>query len=201
MAKAPVGQQSYGSSTGKPRMCPGPVNWRYAAATHQMIDSRKKRRSHNHWLVLIAFYKVAQGLLFIAIGIGALHLLHKDVEDVFVALADRLRFNPEARLIHFILARASLLNDPLLRRIGAAAFCYAGISFAEGIGLYMEKTWGELLTLFITASFLPWEMIEIAHKMNLVRISLLTINTIVVFYLINLIAQEKRRKPTLKKTA
>ena len=165
-----------------------------------MTDSRKRRRRHNRWLVLIAFYKVAQGLLFIGIGVGALHLLHEDVEDVFYDLADRLRFNPEARLIHFLLEKASLLNDPLLRRIGAAAFCYAGLSFAEGIGLYMEKTWGEVLTLLITASFLPWELIEILHRTTLVRVGLLTINIGVFLYLITLIVQERRQRMVRKKT-
>ena len=166
-----------------------------------MIESGKRRRPHNQWLVLIAFYKVVQGLLFIGIGIGALHLLHKDVEDVIFALADRLRFNPEARLIHFILERASLVNDPLLRRIGAAAFCYAGLSFAEGTGLYMEKAWGEILTLLITASFLPLEAIEVLHRTNLVRVGLLTINAVVVIYLIVLIAGERKQRAALKKTA
>ena len=40
--------------------------------------------------------------------------------------------------------QSSLINDPLLRRIGALAFSYAGLSLAEGIGLYLEKAWGEV---------------------------------------------------------
>lgn len=147
---------------------------------------------HNRWLVLIAVYKLLQALLFIAIGVGALRLLHKDVGDMFALLADRLRFNPESRIVNFILDEASLLNDPVLRRIGAAAFCYAGLGMAEGIGLYLEKAWGEILTLFITASFLPWEMVEAVRRVTWVRVSLLSINILVFFYLLELVAEQRR---------
>lgn len=158
-----------------------------------------KRYRHNRWLVLIALYKFLQALLFIAIGVGALRLLHKDVGDLFATFADRLRFNPESRFVNFILDEASLLNDPLLRRIGAAAFCYAGLGLAEGIGLYLEKAWGELLTLFITASFLPWEAVEAVKRVTWVRLSLLTINILVFFYLLELIAEQRRLRRLRKK--
>lgn len=160
-----------------------------------MKDSPAKnsrRHNHNQWLVLIAFYKVLQALLFIAIGVGALRLVHKDVGDMFALLADRLRFNPESRFVNFILDEASLLNDPALRRIGAAAFCYAGLGLAEGIGLYLEKAWGEILTLLITASFLPWEIVEAIRRVTWVRLSLLTINILVFFYLVELVAEQRR---------
>lgn len=156
---------------------------------------------HNQWLVLIAFYKLLQALLFIAIGIGALHLLHKDVEDYLYLLADHLRFNPEAHIVHFVLEKASLLNDPLLLRIGAAAFCYAGLAMAEGIGLYLEKPWGEMLTLVITASFLPWEAFEITRRLTWIRVSLLSINILVFCYLLVLVAEQRRLRRLRKRAA
>jgi len=98
--------------------------------------------------------------------------------------------------VHFVLVEASLVNDPLLRRIGAAAFCYAGISMAEGIGLYLEKLWGEILTLIITASFLPWEIMEIARRLTWPRLILLAINIAVFIYLLRALTDRRRlRKP------
>lgn len=141
------------------------------------------RKHHNRWLLLIAIYKVVQALLFIAIGVGALHMLHRDIADDLATLADHLNFNPESRFVNFVLDKASLVNDPLLRRIGAAAFCYAGLGLAEGTGLYLEKAWGEYLTLAITASFLPWEAFEIFHRVTWFRFSLLAINLLVLLYL------------------
>ena len=166
-----------------------------------MSNSPKKHRVHNRWLVLIASYKVALALLFFAIGAGALNLLHKDMEDVFTFLSDRLGLNSEARIVQFLIQRASLLNDPLLRRIGAAAFCYGAISLAEGVGLYFEQTWAELLTLVMTASFLPWEVVEIIRRITWPRVSLLAINIGVFWYLLVLIAEQRRNRRSPKTKA
>jgi uncharacterized membrane protein (DUF2068 family) len=151
-------------------------------------------RRHNQWLLLIAAFKFAQALLFIAIGVGARRLLHKDIADELYSLADHLHFNPEWRFVDFLLGKASLLNDPLLRRIGAAAFCYAGLGIAEGIGLYLEKMWGEFLTIIITASFLPWEIYEVYRRITWPRIALLIINILVFLYLFKLITERGRQR-------
>jgi uncharacterized membrane protein (DUF2068 family) len=155
------------------------------------LDQASQR--HNKWLILIAAYKFLLALLFVAIGVGALHLLHKDVDDVLAQFASFLRFNPESRFVNFLLDKASLVDDPLLRRIGVLAFCYAAVSAAEGIGLYLEKAWGEYLTLLITASFLPWEMFEVVHRITWVRVSVLVVNILIFLYLLKLVAG--RRQP------
>ncbi|HTA80093.1 MAG TPA: DUF2127 domain-containing protein [Terracidiphilus sp.] len=154
----------------------------------------QQKKQHNKVLILIAIYKGLQAALFFAVGIGALRLLHKDVGDVFEDLRDSLHFSPESRLVNFLLEKASLIDDPILRRIGAVAFSYAALSLAEGTGLYLEKAWGELLTLVITASFLPWEVFEVIRHVTWVRIALLVINTLVFIYLLKVVAL--RRKPS-----
>ena len=153
--------------------------------------SRPKR--HNRWLMLIAAYKFVLALVFVAVGVGALRLLHKDVGDLLARLADHLRHNPESRIVNFILDKASLLDDPLLRRIGAAAFCYAGLGMLEGIGLYLEKIWGEYLTLAVTASFLPWELFEVFRRVTWIRAGLLVVNAMVFFYLLKLVTRRGKR--------
>ena len=163
-----------------------------------MTDSNRKldreRQKHNRWLVLIAVYKFLLALMFVAVGVGALRLMHKDIDELISHLGDLLRFNPESRFVNFLYDRASLINDPLLRRIGALAFSYAAISLAEGIGLYLEKAWGEFLTLLITASFLPWEIFEVIHRLTWVRVGLLVVNVLVFAYLIRVVTS--RHKPS-----
>jgi uncharacterized membrane protein (DUF2068 family) len=161
--------------------------------------SQSGRKHHNRWLLLIAADKFLYALLFLVIGIGARRLLHKDVADQIILLADHLRFDPESRLVNFVLDKASLLNDPTLRRIGFVAFAYSGISLAEGIGLYLEKAWGEFLTLAITASFLPWEIFEIARRITWVRVSLLTINILIFIYLLRLVIDRARHRARVRR--
>ena len=152
------------------------------------------QRRHDKGLVLIAAYKLLQALLFAALGVGAVKLLHQDAADVLGRVADHLHFNSEWRLVDFILDRASLLNDPLLRGIGLAAFAYAAIGVLEATGLYLEKAWGEYLTLVITASFLPWEVFEVLRRVTWFRAGLLAANVLVFVYLLQLVMERGRRR-------
>lgn len=161
--------------------------------------ARSGGQRHNRLLLLIAIYKFLYALIFIAIGIGAHRLLHKDIADQVELFARYLRFNPESRLVNFILEKASLLNDPALRRIGFVAYCYAAVTLAEGIGLYLEKAWGEFLTLAITASFLPLEIFEIYRQVTWVRIGLLTANILVFVYLLRVIFDRARHRVRTRK--
>ena len=157
--------------------------------TDSPSHSLSKPRHHNQWLILIAAFKLSQALLFIAIGVGALRLLHKDVGDMLEKLAFHLRFNPESRFVNFVLDRAAIVNDRLLRRFSIALFAYATLGITEGIGLYLEKAWGEYLTLGITASFLPWEIFEVMHKHTWIRLSLLVVNVFVFLYLLKVLVE------------
>lgn len=159
-------------------------------------------RVHNHraGLLLIAVYKLVGALLFVAIGVGALHLMHKDIDDVLWRVIVDLGMRPESRFVNFLFEKAELLNDPMLKRIGFGAFCYAGLGIGEAVGLYLEKAWGEFLTLMITASFLPFELHEILRKLTWVRVSLFVANLAVLLYLIWLLGQraaQRRRRHAL----
>jgi uncharacterized membrane protein (DUF2068 family) len=163
------------------------------------LKSLKRPQRHNRWLILIAAFKLAQALLFIALGVGAFRLLHKDVGDVITRLIEHLRFNPESRLVNFILDKAQLVDDRILRRIGAVVFIYAGLDLVEGIGLYLEKAWAEYFTLAITASFLPWEIFEIFRRLTWIRAGLLILNALVLFYLLKLVIERARQRRLFKK--
>jgi uncharacterized membrane protein (DUF2068 family) len=161
-------------------------------ALNQPLKSSAKSKKHNRWLVLIALFKLAQALLFIAIGVGALRLVGKDLGDALYTLADRLRFNPESRLVNFVLEKAELVSDQMLRRLSAAFFLYAALGMTEGIGLYLEKMWAEFFTLALTVSFLPWEIYEVLRRHTWPRMTLLTINVLVLIYLTKVIYERKR---------
>jgi uncharacterized membrane protein (DUF2068 family) len=162
--------------------------------TESPVQSLSKPKQRNRWLILIAAFKFAQALLFIAIGVGALRLVHKDIGDLLAKLADHLRFNSEPRFVNFILEKAPLVDDRMLRRIGAVVFIYAALDLIEGTGLYLEKVWGEYLTLAITASFLPWEIFEVLRRVTWIRSGLLVVNTLVVCYLLKVVIDRGRQR-------
>ena len=105
-----------------------------------------------------------------------------------------MRFNPESHFVNFVLDKASLLDDRLLRRIGEVGFIYAALDLLEGTGLYLEKAWGEYLTLAITASFLPLEAFEVMRRLTWIRAGLLTINFLVFLYLLKLVMERVKSR-------
>jgi uncharacterized membrane protein (DUF2068 family) len=174
----------------KKAICPGTLKIMNDSSSESIL----KPKHRNRWLMLIAAFKLAQALLFIAIGVGALRLLHKDIGDLLTQLAHHMRFNPESRFVDFVLDRATIIDDRLLRRISAGVFSYAAIGLAEGIGLYLEKPWAEYMTLGITASFLPWEIFEVLRRVTWMRSGLLVVNALVFVYLLKLVVERGRNR-------
>jgi uncharacterized membrane protein (DUF2068 family) len=165
--------------------------------TEEIIESPSRstirKPHHNRWLVLIAAFKLAQAALFITVGVSALRLVHHDLPDLVQRLAHHMHFNPESRFVDFILDRAAVVNDKLLRRFSVALFAYATLGAVEGIGLYLEKIWAEYLTLGITASFLPWEIFEVIRRITYIRSALLVVNILVFFYLLKVVIERTKR--------
>ncbi|WP_263357084.1 DUF2127 domain-containing protein [Acidicapsa ligni] len=156
--------------------------------------SARNRKKRNRWLELIALYKLLQALLLVAVGVGALRLLGKDIGDLLQNLATGLRMNPEGHLVSFLLGKASMLDDHRLRQISVFMFCYAGLGILEGIGLMLEKIWAEYLTSIITASFLPLEVFELMHRITWFRIALFVVNLAVLAYLVGHLIRDKAAK-------
>lgn len=159
------------------------------------MSSAQDRTKRNRWLELIAVYKLLQAALLVSVAVGALRLLHRDVASILANLADKWSVDTEGRLITFLLNKASLVDDHMLRRISFFLFCYAVVGLIEGIGLYLEKVWAEWFTSIITASFLPFEIMELMHRVTWFRIGLLVVNLAVLAYLLGHLL---RRRATLR---
>lgn len=146
---------------------------------------------HDGGLLAIGLFKLIKSVFFFCIGIGVIHLLHKNLADEVMRWATALRRDPEGHLVSFLLEKVDLIDAHRLREIGFATFGYSALALTEGVGLLLEKVWAEYLTLILTISFLPWELYELARKPNLFRLALLLINLAVLAYLIWLLQRTK----------
>ncbi len=149
-------------------------------------------KSRNGGLLLIGAFKLANSLLFICVGFGAFHLVHKDLGEAALRLAAALRFNPEWRITSLLLEKVTLVDAHKLRQFGVFTFCYAGLHSLEGIGLMLEKAWAEYLTLSLTVMFLPWELYELVRRPTWIRLALLLINLAVLAYILWVLERKKK---------
>jgi uncharacterized membrane protein (DUF2068 family) len=152
-------------------------------ATQHTQKSRIRHR-HDRWLIAIGAFKILEGMFFVLLGLGVVRLLHRDIGDLLLRVAMSLRIDPESHFVNLLLEKVQLLTPHKMRLISAGIFLKAGLDFLEGIGLAMEKTWAEWLTIGLTASFLPWEIFEIARHFTWVKVAITLLNVLVLVYLI-----------------
>ncbi len=145
-------------------------------------------------MLFIAGYAFLKTLLFLVVGIGALHFLNKDVDDQLLEWVHQLRVDPTSHFINALIEKASLITHNQVRDFSIIVFVYAGLNFTEAIGLYFEKVWAEYMTLIITGSFLPLELIELIHKQTLFRAALLLTNLMVFIYLLVIVLVRNRKQ-------
>ncbi len=146
---------------------------------------------HDRGLLLIGLFKLVKAVFFFCVGIGVIHLLHKDLSDEVMRLATALRFDPESRVVSLLMDKVDLIDAHRLREIGFATFAYSGLALTEGVGLLLEKVWAEYLTLILTISFLPWELYELVRRPSWFRAGLLAINLAVLWYLVWLLKRKR----------
>jgi len=158
-------------------------------AKKRMPDSHSRRGRNSHHepdgkgLRIIAIFKLAKGLLLVAVGIGAIRLLHKDVSEVAASWIASIRIDPDNRLIHGLITKLGLMNDHKLEELSFGSFFYAALLLTEGVGLWLKKRWAEYFTIVTTCSFIPLELYEIAKRVTVTRIALLILNIVIVWYL------------------
>lgn len=153
------------------------------------------RMHHDKGLLLIGMFKLVEAAFFVAVGMGVLHFLHRNLGDAVLKLTTRLRMDPEGRLVGFLLDHVDSITQHRLKQIGVVTFLYAAVRVTEGFGLVFEKVWAEYLTLGVTVSFLPWEMYEIVRQVDWIRVGLFVINLAVLAYLVWWLRRSKTRRP------
>ena len=135
-------------------------------------------------LLLIAVFKLLKGVALLAVGIGALRLLHRDVAETITQWINLLRVDPDNRFVHSFVSRATRISPNQLKALGVGTFAYAGLFLTEGTGLLLRKRWAEYLTIITTAGLMPLEVYELARRVTVGKIMVLIVNAAIVVYLI-----------------
>src|ERR1700682_252832 len=147
--------------------------------------------SHYRGLWLIAAFKLLKGLALLALGIGALKLLHKDVAAEAEHWVNVLRVDPDNYYIQRLLQKFSILDDRRLKELSVGTFFYAALLLTEGVGLALAKAWGGCFQVIVTSSLVPVELYELAKQVTFAKVVVLLINIAVVVYLVIVVRRKK----------
>jgi uncharacterized membrane protein (DUF2068 family) len=139
--------------------------------------------AHHRVLFMIAAFKLIDGVVLLAVAIGALKFLNKGTAAEMFRWANAIRVDPGNRFFQLLLTRLSILSEKTLRELSLGTFFYSALHFTEGFGLLFRKRWAEYFTIIITGSFIPLEVYEIVRRPTFAKGIVLVLNLAVVAYL------------------
>lgn len=118
--------------------------------------------------------------------------MHGDLGERLEHWVEALRLDPGNRHVEAFLVRASNLDASQVKKLGLAGLIYAGLFLLEGTGLWLQRRWGEWVTVVITGLLIPVEAYEIHRHPSAVKVGVLVVNVAVVLYLIYRIRTEEK---------
>lgn len=135
-------------------------------------------------LRLIALFRWSKALVLIGAAFGAMRLLHPGAAQRVAQWAMQLPIVGQHRFLLGAVAKLTRLDTTKVEWIVAALFAYAALFIVEGFGLWLQKRWGEWLTIVATTSFIPFEAYELWRRATAVRGAMLAANVAIVIYLV-----------------
>ena len=153
-------------------------------ATVDAPPQTKKPHESTTALLLIGVFKLVKGVLLLAVGIGAIKLLHRDIAETVMHWVDVLRVDPDGRFSHGLLARVLGVSPNQLKALSVGTFIYSSLLLTEGTGLLLRKRWAEYFTVITTGLLLPLEIYEIVERLSSMKVVVLIVNVAIVVYLV-----------------
>jgi len=155
--------------------------------------ARAAKQSSSFILILIGLFKLVKALLLIAVGIGSIKFLHKDLGSTVMHWIQVLRVDPDNRFIHGTLVRIFRVTPKQLKELSVGTFLYAGVFLTEGMGLLLRKHWAEYFTIISTGLFIPLEIYELARHFTIPKLVVTIVNVLIVWYLVARVRSRSRR--------
>ena len=149
-------------------------------------------RNTGGFLRAIAIFKLTKGILLVAVAVGLLHLVNKDLEDVATVWIERLHVDPENHIVGGFLEHIGFITPKQLKEASGFSLFYAAIFLTEGTGLLFKKRWAEYFTVIATGSLIPIELYEIFHHFRVFKLVLLALNVAIVWFLIHTVRTDKQ---------
>ena len=162
-------------------------------AVHQKgAASRDARRIR--YLKLIAVFKILKGLLLLVLGISLLFLNARNgwTNAPLKWIGNEILMRHSKVVIYLLHKLEAVLSSGTLQATAVLALVYAALFFTEGIGVYMQRRWAELLMIFECAAFIPIELHHLWHRPGVVGAVILFTNCLIVWFLYAVLKRDRK---------
>src|SRR5229473_128585 len=153
------------------------------------IDSHRARRN---LLRAVASFEFIKGIFVLLIGLCAILLVRTDAWVMAETLLTLFHISTDRHVAQVFLDFADNLTDTRLWAAAKLAFVYSALRFAEGYGLWKERTWAEWIAFGSGTLLLPLEIRELMRGITLVRSVVFAANIGIVFSMLFLLRAGRR---------
>ena len=140
---------------------------------------------------MVATFEAAKGLMVLVAGFGLFELMHGDVQAGAERLVRHLNLNPASHYPRVFIDASVWFNDAHLRMLAFGAVLYAAVRFVEAFGLWRARRWAEWFGAVSGGIYLPLEIYKLWEAVTWPRVTLLTVNGIIVVYLVQFLARAR----------
>lgn len=141
---------------------------------------------------IVAVGKLFQTIFVLGVGTGALLFVDRFSPHTLKSWLETVA--PDMERLRHLAEKIATVDDRKLWIIGAISVAYAAVFAVETVGLWLQRTWAEYLTVIITTSYLPYEIYGLTNEVSVAKIITIAINTAVVVYLVIRIVLDRRAK-------
>jgi uncharacterized membrane protein (DUF2068 family) len=142
----------------------------------------------------IAIFEGSKGVVALMLAFGIHMLSGAEIQLAIEWFVTHLHLNPNGHFLSAIIAGAGEVKHSTLTYIVLGTAAYALIRFIEAYGLWHAKKWTEWFALISGALYIPFEIREVYIDVNIVSVSILLINMLIVWYVYTLLFRSHKRE-------
>lgn len=146
-------------------------------------------------LKLIILYKTTMGISELILTVVLLNFLDKDLESMITGYIQASNLDLDGFFVQAVMKNAGMVSGGMVRNALIILFLFGVFNLVESYGLHKRMKWGEWLTVIATGSLIPFEIIAVVQHFSAVKLLVLVINCLIVYYLAKHKELFKKRSP------
>jgi uncharacterized membrane protein (DUF2068 family) len=151
-------------------------------------------RAQKGLLRAVASFEFIKGIFVLLIGVCAILLVRKDAWIMAESLLALFHISTDRHSAQLFLDFADNLTDTRLWAAAKLAFVYSALRFAEGYGLWRERTWAEWIAFGSGTLLLPLEIHQLMRGITVLRSVVFAANLGIVVYMFFLLRAGRRER-------
>ena len=141
---------------------------------------RLRRAPTLYFIIGIKFLKGTMALL---LALSAYSLTDNNLPEEFRRLLEFFHLDPEKKFFLNLADRVAEITPANLKWVAIGSIVYGCFMLMQAVGLVFRVSWIVWLVIAESAFFVPVEVFELAHRPSWVKLVILAVNVLIVWYL------------------